>query len=102
MILDFFKRLTGQNRPDFAAMIRDGAKVVDVRTPGEFSSGHMKGSINIPLDKLPHQLSGLKKDEVIIVCCRSGMRSANARSILKGKGYIHVYNAGPWTNLKNL
>lgn len=84
---------------DLGELIRKGAIIVDVRTQGEYSSGHVKGSINIPLDQLGNNLTKLKKDKVIITCCASGMRSGLAKSQLKGKGYEHVYNGGSWTNV---
>jgi phage shock protein E len=86
--------------PDFAELIAKGAIILDVRTKGEFSEGHVKGSINMPLDQVSSNLKKLKnKEQPIITCCASGMRSASARSILKGAGYLHVYNAGPWSRL---
>jgi phage shock protein E len=85
---------------DFAAMVREGAIVVDVRTKGEYSAGHIKGSINIPLDQLPNQLAKLDKDSTIITCCASGMRSGSAKSILLSSGYKKVYNGGGWGSLE--
>jgi phage shock protein E len=85
---------------DLGEVIANGAIIIDVRSKGEFSSGHAKGSINIPLDQLSSNLKKLKsKEQAIITCCASGMRSASARSILKSAGYLHVYNAGSWNRL---
>jgi len=80
-------------------LIAQGAKVIDVRTPAEFKSGHPKGAVNIPLDQVATKAKTLKKDGVYIMCCRSGMRSANATSQLKSMGFEQVYNAGSWTRL---
>jgi phage shock protein E len=98
----FLKKLVGSSGPDLAQLVREGAKIIDVRSKAEFAAGHAKGTINIPLDQLAGKLANFKKDEAIIVCCRSGMRSASARSLLMDKGFKQVYNAGPWTNLKKL
>ena len=80
--------------------IQNGAIIVDVRTPDEFRTGHIKGSLNIPLNNLPGQLSKVDKEKQILTCCASGMRSSSARHILKSKGFVHVHNAGSWVSLK--
>jgi len=81
-------------------LIAGGAIILDVRTKGEYSSGHAKGSINIPLDQLSENLKKLKdKEQPIITCCATGMRSASAKSFLKARGYKNVHNAGPWSTL---
>jgi rhodanese-related sulfurtransferase len=87
---------------DFKALMAQGAIIVDVRSPGEYSGGHIKGSINLPLQQLSNQLGKLKdKNQVVITCCASGMRSASAKSILKQAGYTQVYNGGGWYSLNN-
>jgi rhodanese-related sulfurtransferase len=85
---------------DLATLITDGALIIDVRTPAEFSSGHLKKAINIPLGNLQGRLAKLKKDRPIITCCASGMRSRSARSILRSNGFGEVYNGGSWQNLR--
>lgn len=81
-------------------LIANGAIIIDVRTRGEFSSGHAKGAINVPLDQLSGYVKKLKgKEDAIITCCASGMRSASAKSFLKGQGYKNVHNAGSWLTL---
>ena len=76
-----------------------GAVVIDVRTYEEFASGHIKGSKNIPLQIISGKVAEIKKlNQPIIVCCRSGMRSAQAASILKAQG-IEVMNGGGWEGL---
>jgi phage shock protein E len=86
---------------DFAELVRHGATIVDVRTKSEYQGGHIKGSLNISLDVLAHNLNKLKKDKPIITCCASGMRSASAKSILKSNGFTAVHNGGGWMSLKN-
>jgi rhodanese-related sulfurtransferase len=89
----------GGSSVDFAELKKQGAVILDVRTRGEYQSGHIKGSVNIPLNELPSQLSKLKKDKPIITCCASGMRSSSARSILTSNGFNVVHNGGGWTSL---
>jgi len=87
---------------DFSELIKEGGVIIDVRTKGEFNGGNIKGSVNIPLDQLASNLGKLKdKNSPIITCCASGMRSANAKMILKSKGYTNVHNGGGWTSLRS-
>ncbi len=100
-MLDFLKNLLGGNpSADFAQLVREGAKIIDVRTPGEYQSGHIAGSINIPLNELPGKLRQLDKTTPIITCCASGMRSGSAKSLLIANGFQNVHNGGGWMSLR--
>jgi len=88
------------NETDYAALLGNGAQIIDVRTPGEFAGGHIKGSVNIPLDTLQRQLSKIKKNKPVITCCASGMRSGSAKTILQTSGFTEVYNGGGWMSLE--
>ncbi|CAI8167824.1 MAG: Thiosulfate sulfurtransferase PspE [Flavobacteriales bacterium UBA4585] len=82
--------------------LQAGAKIVDVRTPGEFRQGHAKGAVNIPLGNLAQKTAQLQKEnQPIILCCRSGARASNAASILQGVG-IQSINAGAWQTVAKL
>jgi rhodanese-related sulfurtransferase len=83
-------------------LINNNALILDVRTSSEYKGGHIKGSVNIPVQNLSAELSKLKKDRVIITCCASGSRSAFAMNILKSNGFNEVHNGGSWLNLKQL
>lgn len=86
----------------YGELLKQGAIILDVRTKGEFESGHIDKAINIPLDQLNNNLSKLKdKHKTIICCCASGMRSGSAANMLKSKGYSQVYNGGGWRGLNN-
>ena len=87
-------------KADLGELIANGAIIMDVRTAAEYASGHIKGSVNIPLNALPMQMAKLKKDKPIITCCASGMRSASAKAVLKSNGFTDVHNAGSWYTLK--
>lgn len=101
-MIESLKKLFGFGpKVDLGELIRKGAIIVDVRSKGEYSSGHVKGSVNIPLDQLGSNLAKLKKDKAIITCCASGMRSGVAKSQLKAKGYENVYNGGSWMNVNS-
>lgn len=84
---------------DYKSLVQQGAKIIDVRTRGEYASGHIQGSVNIPLNELSSQIKKLKKNEVIITCCASGMRSAGAKSTLLSAGFKEVHNGGGWMSL---
>ncbi len=98
-----FKTLFGLGGPnvDLGQKIKEGAVIVDVRSADEYRSGHVKGSINIPLDRIQDQLKKIDKSKPVITCCRSGARSGMAADMLKRHGY-DVYNGGPWTSVNNL
>ncbi len=101
-MLTLLKKMFGSSpAPDYAALMQQGAQIIDVRTAIEFRSGHIRGAVNIPLDSLQRNLSKLKKDKPVITCCASGMRSASAKSILKSNGFAEVYNGGGWMGLQN-
>ena len=70
----------------------DRAVVVDVREPNEFASGHIKGSVNIPLGQLASKVGGFDPAADVFAVCRSGNRSASAVRILKRAGFQHAYN----------
>ncbi len=101
-MFDSIKNLFGMEKTDYAALIKEGAVVIDVRSKGEFAGGHIKNSVNIPVDQLAGNLTKLMdKDKPIITCCASGMRSSTAQNILKNAGYTKVYNGGGWMSLNN-
>lgn len=86
---------------DLKELMKNGAQIIDVRTRDEFQGGHIRGSVNIPLQNLSSNLSKIKKGKPVITCCASGMRSASAKSILKSNGFTEVYNGGGWMSLQN-
>lgn len=99
-MLDFFKNIFGGNKIDFSTLMKNGAQIVDVRTEAEYSGGHIKNSINIPLQNLSKNLDKISKSKPVIVCCASGVRSASAKSILENQKILEVYNGGGWKTLK--
>ncbi len=101
--MSFIRKLFGLGPTvDYKELVKQGAIILDVRTPSEFKSGHIKGSINIPLDSLSNKMGKLKdKSQPIITCCASGMRSASAKGMLKSNGYTDVHNGGGWARLNS-
>lgn len=99
-MLETLKKLLGFGpKVDVKNLLKEGAQLIDVRTPAEFKAGHVKGATNIPLDKLQGQISKIKaNNKPVVTCCASGMRSGQGAGILRRAG-IQAYNGGSWTRL---
>ena len=76
------------------------AYLVDVRTASEFANGHVKGSVNIPMDQLSKNIDLLKAKQPLVIFCQSGMRAGIAKAMLKKNGIDQVTNVGGWQKLK--
>jgi phage shock protein E len=78
--------------------LRQGALVVDVRSVGEFRSGHLPNTVNIPLGELQRSLPGQvsDKNQVLLLHCLTGTRSGLARRTLRSMGYTNVFNLGSY------
>lgn len=83
-------------------IITNEAFLVDVRTPEEFASGSVKGAVNIPLDEISSNLSKFKNKKNIVVFCRSGNRSGQAKQILEKNGIQQVTNGGTWQQVSRI
>ncbi|WP_347156567.1 rhodanese-like domain-containing protein [Pontibacter chitinilyticus] len=68
--------------------------IIDVREDWEYQESRIEGSRNIPLGTLPQRLDDLDdlKDQEVVVQCRSGSRSANAKAYLQQQGFTNVRN----------
>jgi phage shock protein E len=100
-MISIIKKLLGIKSIDLAVLIKNGTIVIDVRSPSEFESGHVKGAINIPVEQIGSQVEKLKKYSHIITCCRSGTRSGMAKMTLNAKGLNNVTNGGTWQNVNS-
>ncbi|MCK5132594.1 MAG: rhodanese-like domain-containing protein [Candidatus Sabulitectum sp.] len=107
LVLILIKMLT--SRPDINGdearkLMKNGGKVIDVRSQPEYRNGHIKNSINIPLADI---LNGVREQGIIegtpiILYCASGARSASAKRFLVKEGYTNVYNGGSLNHLSKL
>jgi phage shock protein E len=80
--------------------IAAGALVVDVRTPAEFAAGSYPGATNIPLDQVENRLADFgDRKRAIVVYCRSGHRSGQAKGILEKNGFVDVTNGGGFKDM---
>ena len=95
----FFFRSSSRDRvsgPQARDLVGQGALLVDVRTKSEFTSGHLPGAINIPVQELSARIGELgARDRPLVVYCQSGMRSARAVRGLKQAGFEKLYDLGP-------
>jgi len=78
-------------------LIEAGAFVIDVRSPHEYAESHLPGTVNLPLETLPENLSRVPQG-TLLVHCKSGMRSNSALNLLKKNGRSEVYNLGSYDN----
>ncbi|MDN3677653.1 rhodanese-like domain-containing protein [Flavobacterium paronense] len=96
------KNMFSKEDNNLSQKINDEAFLVDVRSSAEFAQGHVKGSVNIPLDQIPNLLSKFKGKKNIVVFCRSGARSSQAKAILERNGITNVTNGRTWQNVESL
>ncbi len=97
-MIGFIKKMFGPS-VDFKQLLQQGAIILDVRSSGEYNGGHLKGAMNIPVDRIQQRINEIKaKGKPVITCCASGMRSSMAAGILQKAG-IEAYNGGAWQSL---
>ena len=92
------RRLTQSNPAAAREWLNKGALVIDVRSEAEYREQHLPGTINIPLDRLGDEIArhAPKKEQPLLLHCRSGARSGTGTSALKKMGYQHVFNLGSY------
>jgi phage shock protein E len=96
VVFFLFKRSGQISSREALAHLKNGAMVIDVRSTGEFKSGHLPAAINLPLDEIVTALPRRVKDknQVLLLHCQSGMRSGMARQKLRRLGYVNAFNLG--------
>lgn len=67
-------------------------RVIDIRQPAELNSGIIPGAEALPMHIIPLRISEFKRDEKLIMVCRSGARSAQACMFMQQHGYDNVFN----------
>lgn len=100
MIFQAIKNLFGGSpKVDTKELVKN-SYLVDVRSAAEFANGHVKGSVNIPMDLLSKNMKMLKTKQPIVIFCQSGMRAGMAKAMLNKNGIDQVTNVGGWQKLK--
>ena len=112
LILSFNSSCTKEKKqenynPELSSkMVKEGALLIDVRTVGEYKSGHVKGAVNIPHKEIfskkniIEQLTKNDKKTPIVLYCKSGGRASVAQKTLKNLGYEKVINHGGMSTWK--
>lgn len=77
---------------DVARRLSEGALVVDVRSTAEWRSGHVAGSLHVPLGRLVAQMADKPRSGPVLLICESGSRSAIGASLLTAAGFTDVTN----------
>lgn len=94
----YLRRASNVSPESARRLVAEGAILLDVRTPEEFAAGHLEGAVNIPVHEVEARLGELPdRDKPVVVYCRSGRRSAQAKAVLERSGYAHVHDLGPAT-----
>lgn len=102
--MSWFAKLLGGSGggTDASELLARDADLIDVRTPAEFAGGHARGFRNVPLAAIGARTPELKEaGRPVVVCCRSGGRSAQAERMLREAG-VEVANAGSWQAAQRL
>lgn len=104
VLLPILRNASPNRQKQLRDMAEGGAMLIDVRSEAEHASGHIFGSLNIPLPSLIGKISTLPKDKTvpIIVYCASGMRSGSAATVLQTGGYTNVTNGGGYGALARI
>ena len=90
----------GRRKQRVQEFLSQDAVIIDVRMSGEFKTGHIGGSKNIPLENIDAQIGKIQKmNKPVITCCVSGMRSAVASRKMRKSG-IEAINGGSWYSVK--
>jgi rhodanese-related sulfurtransferase len=87
--------VTNMNVEDFSKKAAEsGVVTLDVRTPGEFMTGHIQGAQNIDFEggSFESQIESLDKNGTYAVYCRSGNRSGQAVKVMQDAGFKNIYN----------
>ena len=98
LFLQFNGFFSQRDNGQLKTVLQENAFLVDVRTPQEFSSGSAKNAVNIPLSSIGNELDKFKNKQNIVVFCRSGNRSSQAKKILEQNGFQNVTDGGTWKN----
>jgi len=94
----FLRRKNQISAEQAVAALKQGALLIDMRSPAEFATGHLKGAINMPLQQIDSLISGYvtDKNQVLLLHCQSGTRSDIGKSKLNALGYTRAYNLGSY------
>lgn len=103
--IEQLRQMIRQTR-QFAAVqedVKNGAQLIDVRTPEEFKAGHFDNAINVPLDKIiSGEYPAVARNTTTYVYCRSGNRSSQAKQLLEKVGFTNIKDLGGLEDVQKL
>lgn len=81
-------------KEDLDLYVKEGAIIIDVRSPQEYREGHIDGAISIPDYQIKKEIQKHVKDkaDILVLYCSTGHRSQRCQQILENMGYTNVYN----------
>lgn len=94
--MGFFSKLLGSKNEALPEALPENAVLIDVRSPAEYATGHIRGAVLLPLNTVALSIDRVvpEKAAPIVVYCQSGARSSSARQQLLDMGYSNVINGG--------
>jgi phage shock protein E len=97
-VLVLLKRSGQISAKDARVLLKNGALLIDVRSTGEYNSGHLGKAINLPVEEIEWSLPRRVRDknQALLLHCQSGMRSGLAKKKLNALGYANVFNLGSY------
>lgn len=100
----YYKRSGQISSKDAEEYLKNGAMVIDVRSPGEFESGHLMQAQNMPLDRIEMLASSMVRDKnkSLLLHCSTGVRSGMAKKKLESLGFKSVYNLGSYDRARKI
>lgn len=100
----YFKRAGQISTKEAIEHLKHGAMIIDVRSPNEFSKGHLMRAQNMPLDHIDVliQSSVRDKNKVLLLHCTTGIRSNMAKKKLLDLGYRNAFNLGSYDRAEKL
>lgn len=98
--MGIFDFIFGAKKRQIQMYLENGATILDVRSEDEWNKGHIEHAVNIPLNELKNRIEEVKQlKKPLVVCCKSGVRSAKAVKFLSLEN-IDAINGGGWVGLK--
>ncbi|MBC8238176.1 MAG: rhodanese-like domain-containing protein [Helicobacteraceae bacterium] len=91
VLFSFFPKVSDEEILQAREAVKNGALIVDVRTPKEFQMEHVDGAINLPIEEIMQNRVNLPKNKELILYCRTGSRRSASAQVLQRKGWT-VYN----------
>jgi phage shock protein E len=94
--VSFFLQLLGLDDSVIKNKLREGAVIIDVRSPHAYDQGKVPHSLNIPIEQIEKNVGYLRRLKKPVIICGAGSDPGVARRILQSHGLKDVHNGGRW------